>query len=86
MVEAIIWNYYKLYFLVHYMCPWQLLSWIIEAHDTDVSIGVLWWVEKPCYRRITLLVVDGTRTQVIADNFAIAASETTLSAITITIN
>ena len=32
------------------------------------------WVEKPFYRRNTLLVIGGTRTQVFEGNMTIAAS------------
>ena len=39
-----------------------------------LALGFNWRVAKPCYRRKTLLVIGGTRTQVFADNMAIAAS------------
>ena len=47
----------------------ELVDW-----GTRHSVGIHCWVEKPCYRRKTSLVVGGTRTQVLADSMAIAAS------------
>ena len=37
--------------------------------------GLIGGVEKPCYRRKTPLVLDGTRTRVLADSMTIAASQ-----------
>ena len=39
-----------------------------------LALGFDCWVEKPCYRRKTSLVIGGTRTRVLADSIAIAAN------------
>ena len=39
-----------------------------------LGFGFGWWVEKPYYRRKTPLIIGGTRTQILADSMAIAAS------------
>ena len=43
-----------------------------------LALGFDCWVEKPCYRRKTPLVVWGTQTQALADSIAIAASASVL--------
>ena len=52
----------------------ELVYEIVQVHGSDKHWDSRLLSEKPCYRIKTPLVVGGTRTQVLADSMAIAAS------------
>ena len=59
---------------VLYTCPWQLWASLLGHMAQMLALGFDCWVEKPCYRQKTSLVLGGTWTQVLADSMVIAVS------------
>ena len=57
-------------------CMQHLITsgYVIGAHGTDVSVEIQLLSEEILLQGKTLLVINGTRTQVLADSMAIAAS------------
>ena len=56
------------------MQPLIALGLIIGAHGTDVSVGIRLLSGETLFQEKNPLVVGETRTQVLADSIAIAAS------------
>ena len=54
------------------MCPWRLWTSLLGHIAQILSLGFNCWVEKPCFRRKTPLVVGGTWTHFLADSMTIA--------------